>query len=348
MEKQTIQEMKDRPPRRLVSKAELRPGDILCAYGEREENDWLKLAMAIGRAIDGVGYNHCGLFDGEMVIETGHEKGVVRSPLSRILNKSIYTDIHRFIADDKRSMLGDEGWPAKPVIDTAERYIGDQYSTADAVLAAILLLTQRALIVDNKLTNLIRGVLEKAVRYLQERIEGTPPESLLTCSELVYRAFNEAPPGQKYEIRVRSVPYAITDIRDEASRLDDDGITIPFVEVMPFAESFPELMLQKATSHPDVVKDVLKLAKKFEALYREVHGDSPFSIDLDVSADHPEGEYMVKLQPVADYVSPGDLVRSWNTIEIGRIENKAKKSCADLILSRLRRRAGKDRPRRAE
>ena len=311
--------LEDKPPLKWVTKEELRPGDLL--FSSSVTTGLLGRIIRLGQALDGVGYSHCAIFDGEKIVETKLDKGVAPTPVDEALLRNRYTDIHRFLADDRESELGDKDWAFRPVRRTALSFLGKDYAVSDAVVAALLLIIRKSIYADSSTADLIRKTLDFVVRYFHDLLTASPPASDLTCSEFLYRSFDDAVSSDKYQIAVRERPYESVELLPEERRDATEGelFEIPIYGKMPFAAGLRPPSDSSAGKNEELITEIQILAAKFESLYRQVNNCAgpvlvPTGCDL-----HGETTFNVQFKTVADYVSPGDLVRSYNTREIGRI-----------------------------
>ena len=95
---------------------------------------------------------------------------------------------------------------------------------------------------------------------------------------------------------------------------------------MPFAESILPPHGDAPAQYPDIVNEILDLAATFETDYAEASfGQRPILVPADSSANDPDA-LVIRFETVADYVSPGDLVNSRNTREIGRLRRPSHQS----------------------
>lgn len=314
----------EKPPLKWVSKEEMRPGDLL--FSSSDMAGWFGKIVWLGQMLDGVGYSHCAIFDGNNVVETKLKDGVTATPVDEALIRNRYTDIHRFLADDREGELGDEGWPHRPVTRTALNFIGRGYAVSDAVVAALLLIIRKSVLADVPTSDLIRKALDVAVRFFQDLLSSNPPPCHLTCSELLYRSFNNAVPSHRYRIAIDERPYESVKLPSvEGNRItEDELIEIPIYEKMSFATALLPPRAADAGQKTKIVTDIQKLAAEFESLYQQANfGAGPTLVPSGRELDG-EMTYSIKFETVADYVSPGDLVMSHNTREIGRIRKPSR------------------------
>ena len=313
-------ELDKKPPVKWVTKDELRPGDLL--FSSSNMTGVLGRIVWLGQVLDGVGYSHCAIFDGEEIVETQLKTGVNPIAVDEALKRNRYTDIHRFLADDGKSILGDPDCPPDPVTQAAHGFIGREYSVGDAVVAALLLIIRKSVHADWVTSQLIRETLEKAVKYLRDLVDPNDPSCDLTCSEFLYRAFDEAVTSDKYRVAIGEKRYASVVLPSVEGReaAADELIEIPIYERMPFAAELLPPSASCSGEHAKLVNKILDLAAEFEARFREVNKCAgPALVPTEPESDS-EPAFAIQFDAVADYVSPGDLVRSRNTREIGRIK----------------------------
>ncbi|MBU2675857.1 MAG: hypothetical protein KJP16_02160 [Gammaproteobacteria bacterium] len=314
-----------KPPLKWVTKDELRPGDVL--FSSSVPRKLLGRIIWLGQVLDGVGYSHCGIYDGDTVIETTLKEGVAKTPIDKALVRNRYTDIFRFLADDGKNELGRKDWPSRPIIRFAGSFVGRGYAVSDAVVAALLLITKKTVYADLPTSNLIRKTLNIAVRFLHDKLSQDPPARHLTCSELVYRSFDDAVDSRKYRITVEERPYEsvrLPSVEEGTDTASGEFVNIPIFKKMSFASLLSRSSVAKSDDQMTISSEIQNLAAEFETLYRQVNYlAGPVLVP---AVDGPDGDnaFNIKFETVADYVSPGDLVRSRNTREIGRIEKPSR------------------------
>src|SRR5688572_28130634 len=171
----------------LLTRQNLRPGDVLCARGLPEHT----ISTWICR-LDRGSYSHTCLWDGERVIEASGDEGEVRtSGLDRLIAEHEYTHVYRYFRDGLS--LGDRGLSAEPVMKRAHAYIGAKYAYGALGLIGVLLALGRTLGIP-AVQEFLSTVGDRLTQVLDETHAELRP---MTCSQLVCLAFWEADAAER-------------------------------------------------------------------------------------------------------------------------------------------------------
>jgi hypothetical protein len=174
---------------------DLQPGDVLLSFG----HGWLSDAI---RYLDGGRYSHAGFFDGVKIVEAA-KAGIVYHDIPEDLKLQKYIHVYRY-KGDKGDHLGSAEFPVKPLIDVATRYrdSGEKFAYQQLFLMALLAISRKAPI-PLFLKKLLRTVLDEAMGALNDVLQDN--KQPVTCSELVYRIYDEAGPIQQYALTIEGV-----------------------------------------------------------------------------------------------------------------------------------------------
>ncbi len=202
--------MKGKEEMKYLRFKDLRPGDVLLCRGAGLISDLVVL-------FDGGTYSHAAFFDGEAVVQaTLH--GVVRDSIDT-LKEEIFVDVFRFKKDGH--LLDSPGWPSGPVVSVADK-IGEEglkYATDHLLILALLTLTRR-IPLEPLEKKILRVILDHAANLLFEWMDkGKEP---MVCSEVVFRAFKEAAPHDKYTLIIKGVLFNFLKKLGPSSFADDD------------------------------------------------------------------------------------------------------------------------------
>ncbi len=184
----------------LLTRQDLRPGDVLCARGLPEHT----ISTWICR-FDRGSYSHATLWDGERVIEASGDAGAIRaSRLEQLVAEHQYTRVYRYFRNGR--CLGDSGLSAEPVTKRAHAYLGADYPYGALGLIAVLLALGRASGIP-EVREFLSTVGDKLARALTQTRADLRP---MTCSQLVCLAFWEADPvGRSYSLDILYRPSTV-------------------------------------------------------------------------------------------------------------------------------------------
>jgi len=292
---------------------DLRPGDILL----------YKKTKFINKAIsffDDCKYNHAGVYLGDnKVIES-----VIKGTLVRSLEESI-SEAKKVIIMRLQHAPED----MNPVIVKAEEYEGDRYAYEEILMLAVIC-TARKIPMNPVVMRFVERILEAAGDILLQLTNGD--KKAMTCSELVYRSYDEAVSGHHN-------PYAIHIDRFDKDKSGEVAVGIS-------RESFAAVLStsdEEMNSHSDVIKpaDLLlfnketlkasfKSIKKKYGEKKALSHEENHTMNLRIrkflrafqNAKNKNGEQVLEnfLKDNANFVTPGDLYRAKNLTEAGRIK----------------------------
>ncbi len=219
--------MPDRPEiSTVLTPDDLLPGDVLLSRGEtncgpdeklptseRDLVDMLERQKIPSLAdvicgLDGGAYSHASMWTERGTAEVGNAEatraGIKLNPLSIDVNEQVYIDIFRFRSGEHR--LGDDDWPAQPIVGRAYFYTDDdnayQYAYDKLVLMALLLVAGK--VPKRPIVKLLVNTLGPLmVKWIDENITGKDKRAMI-CTELVCRCYweGDGDPTRKYGIEI--------------------------------------------------------------------------------------------------------------------------------------------------
>lgn len=274
-----------------ITPAQLQPGDVLLYYGTA-------FISYLIRLFDGGDYSHASVYDGTQVVEA-LDPGVVHDELAKSIASAKFVDVYRFVAPGGH-VLGDEAFPAKPVLDRIAWYVANprKYAYQDILLLALLASTRRIPVVSwvPGLNLIIRNILDHAAEVLSQiAAAGQQP---VICSELVYRCYTEAAPPGKYQLTIRGA-----DVLAAAQAATVQGL-LTAVPGVAAAAAMP-------TADPLLPEKQLFLAR-----YAAVKGTAPATA-TSLAGGWPTGA--VSAAAVSEFVTPHDLELSPNLRKVGTL-----------------------------
>ena len=183
---------------------QLLPGDVLLYHGNGFISEMIRL-------FDGSQYSHAAFFNGQKVVEA-IASGITARPLAESVSGAKYVDVYRFISNDGHR-LGDSGYAAQPVLNTAGQFVAkaDRYAYEQLVLLAALAGSRRIPVVSDIpfLRWILRNILDNAAEIISKIVAaGKEP---MICSELVYRCYTES--GPQYDLVIRGADTLATRAR---------------------------------------------------------------------------------------------------------------------------------------
>ncbi|SCY90353.1 C40 family peptidase [Alkaliphilus peptidifermentans] len=265
-----------------IKKIDLFPGDILLCRGKGWISDLIVL-------FDGGTYSHTAVYVGErcgehLIIQATSD-GVVCTPIEDIKTET-FTDVYRFNKNGHK--LGDDQYPYNPVIDVCQKYADSKtkYAFSHLILLAILSVT-REIPLDYTTKKIIRSILDDATAHLFKLIDNkTTP---MVCSEVAYRAFDEADNNRKYQLSI-------------------EGITLKKIK---------EGMMEASNEIRDISNSNADLA----VIDIDLYNSKQRFVDMWSKLKEEENTlYSIPLNPIAPCVTPKDLEKSRNLIKIGELE----------------------------
>ena len=288
-----------RPPE--IPGSDLRPGDVLLSRSPGEISD---LVCALGESE----YSHSALWDGDRAV-AATPKGVRARELGRELDRRSHIDAYRFRFYDH--LMGEPGWPAKPVIAAAHQMLGNEHAYHETFLAGLLLAVQR---------RPGRSVRREALRLISHRIAEFTQNHItqhkrlpIVCAEVVASSFWRAAavPEHKYGLSVRidgrstfpGIPAPVSFEQEPADPPQNDEEARIDADYERLAQDCGRLLL---AARPRVASGIRGL--------QHVHADAarrPGTGGLVVIA----GDSLLPL----GCVTPGDLASSPSLEPIGRL-----------------------------
>ncbi len=175
----------------------MKPGDIVLSRGQDPASDFVA-------RLDGGIYSHAAVWTGEAIVEAIPD-GVQARPLQKTFDEQAFVDVYRWKKSvaGKELHLGDEGYPAQPVVDCAMAIAQEHmvYSFDELILGAIIIWTSK--MPANK-------DLRIAVRILGDLIDPIVHRWALAhggkegmvCSQVVTTSYWEASEDRRYEIDI--------------------------------------------------------------------------------------------------------------------------------------------------
>ncbi|MBW2279592.1 MAG: hypothetical protein JRG76_00735 [Deltaproteobacteria bacterium] len=285
----------------MIQSSDLRPGDVLLSRSPGEISD---LVCALGES----DYSHSALWDGDRVV-AATPKGVRARELDRELDRRSHIDVYRFRFYDH--LMGEPGWPAKPVIAAAHEMLGNEHAYHETFLAGLLVAIGR---------RPARSARSEALRLISHRIAEFTQNHItshkrlpIVCAEVVASSFWRAAslPEHKYGLSVRidgrstfpGIPAPVSFAREPAEPPANDDEARIDTDYERLAQDCGRLLL---AARPRVASGIRGL--------QHVHADA---------AQRPEAGGLVviagdSLLPLG-CVTPGDLAASPSLEPVGRL-----------------------------
>jgi len=316
----------------MITQADLLPGDILLYHG----HSWLAKAI---RLFDGTRVNHAGIYLGDGAVGEALGKGVIKTELAgSIKGDQVWVYRHK---DRPSNML--------PVITVAQDIlaVGNRYGFEQILLLAMLGITRR-LAVPGAAGVFLRGILDKAASILvaykaQER-------QPMICSEFVYRCYDQALPqavdvysieitGRSYELEgllpgAGVHPKSVLSLFSPASPLNSflprvpEGVDKPIPaismeDIQKEAEAyFAEVESAKGRGNrkEENMEELRASVFRFASVLHATRHTSALPSELGMRALGASSPKFTALLGVeADFVTPGDLLKSPSLYEVGQI-----------------------------
>lgn len=200
-----------------IAVSDLLPGDVILSAGAVNPSNpkiappdqlYMSLLDFLLKSLDEGDYTHTSFFTGvdegkPMVVEATTD-GVKHNPLSVDRDAQVLVDVYRYQSPDGHS-LGDDGWPAKPVVDKALSLVGQPYSYSELLMGAIILLR-----VDNtapgqeQLTKLLAE--RKYAAQLAEFIDKARGSTPMTCVQVATTAYYQADDSTAHKYALQVLP----------------------------------------------------------------------------------------------------------------------------------------------
>jgi len=326
---------------RPVHVSELQAGDVVLYRGN-------SLLGELIRLFDGTEVNHAGLYLGA----AGHVTPMVGEALGNGLVKQSllisYGDNERLLA---RRLVASVPTMV-PVVQVAERYLtrGSRYGYEQIVLLALLGLTRKVRLTP-LLGVLLREILDQAASAVTNAISHATGGDPMICSEFVYRCYADAVSGphDAYELQIEGLQLG-GPLRLEAER----GVALADTSLLAFAQQDRSLVdYVNAAPSPRVgLAETVRLVPESRTLeelasdyFKEAESETDYGIAAQTvlaetreslrgfaQAMHPARAEMsveargltgvtpfAHLAAAADFVTPGDLLRTDSLVTRGEI-----------------------------
>jgi hypothetical protein len=174
-----------------IGTTELQYGDVFLYRG----------TSLIGRAIrffDGTEVNHAGLYVEQEQVGEALGGGLVTQPLDRSVRDADWVLVRR---------LPDVPADVRPLRTRASAYLaqGNRYAYEQILLLAFLCLTRKVKVTP-ALRPLVRSALDRAASFLNDLAQGATgagSREPMICSEFVYRSYDEALPAREDAFTIR-------------------------------------------------------------------------------------------------------------------------------------------------
>lgn len=326
-----------------IPTTDLAAGDVLLYRG----TGWLAKAI---RLFDGTEVNHAGLFVGPEVVEA-LAQGVVKQGLNQSL-----ADREFVLARRLKQAVPLSPVCAKGLSFVGTRYAFEQL----LLLAVLSLtrkpkVTPVLRFLVRRVLDAAVGLLNEMI----QRAAGARSEPMI-CSELVYRSFDEAVPGPDdlYSLRISDLPAgaaAVASVGRAAAADRPRGRGISPDSLLAWASSSSTRVWSVASPAPAIASQPEKTTiAEVEATIREyldeVMGKAPVTATLDaksvgdqdlrqaidrfatayhqldmkrtgaVTAAAPGEAFQHLLKTAADFVTPGDLLRTESLFTVGYVQ----------------------------
>jgi hypothetical protein len=180
-----------------MAEIDIRPGDVLLFHGD-------SLVSKAIRLFDGTDVNHAAVsVEGGQLVEAAGD-GVRRADVRATVKDNVRTYVRRLKQTDDLA----------PVVARANAYAdaGVHYAYQQIVLLGVLTLTRRAPAGNPVVRLAMRKILDEAAKVLNSIAE-RGGETMI-CSELVYRAYDEAVAGRDDPYRLDVPVFTMLDGRN--------------------------------------------------------------------------------------------------------------------------------------
>lgn len=285
-----------------ITTNELLPGDILLYNGK-------KLVSRLIRCFDRSYVNHAAVFIGTdeetgepQVIEAVGE-GVLNRSLKEIFDHNCYIVVKRYEKVSRET---------GPVLDEAKRYFSEKrsYEFKAIVFLAIISLVERV-----HLNCLVAWSVSRTLeKYFSRYLEDTKKQPV-TCSELVYRCYNEAlgAGGLDYSFLVDEMPMirSVLATGHESSLTDQRNLVSKALK----AGGKEGLKSAREISNKESEK-VMKNMYRFTC-------DNIIQNSQVAAAGNKKNSILDLFKIIPHFVTPGDIFKSKSLTGIGYINMKA-------------------------
>lgn len=322
---------------------DLRPGDVLLYSGQ-------SLIGKLIRVLDGTEVTHAGIYLGDgnvgeaLMVGT---PGIHANPIDKSIEGTNWVEVRR---------LPNQNLTYEPLMVVANRYIdqGNRYAYAEILLVATICLTRKLNWNDGLLSRIAIGLMNKANRWIAEMFDqGKEP---MICSEFVYRCYDEAVDAEDDPYSLTILSQAGTPSRHRSWRrfrrmptTASAGTECPTVH--------PDSLLGRLLNEPQKLQDKVLTTAPSEAPTEQISDNeldeliamylqesqenqqteaSAVTEDLERAASDFSAALMTSVErrfgisqnepiaakiamAVADFVTPGDLLKSPSLIRVGRI-----------------------------
>ena len=271
---------------RRISYKDLHPGDILLCKGK---TFWSNLIVKL----DGGRFSHVAIYDGKHVIESmprtvEDDDELPGSQVNDLITlHERYHPVHVYRFRKNGSWLGSGDYPAEPVIERAQTYMGLGYSYYQVMFIAYLVAVKE-LPVDTIEGRLLRTLLESAVSMVEKVIERNG--ETMVCSEFVYRCFKDASVDGRYRLKFPRTSY--------------DGL-LPFI-----ADTEGDAVAAMEAKEDDHEVHIKHQTNQFYASWSKMRMRPPGDAPVDPR----------ETLTIASCLTPLDFEESNTLIEIGRLD----------------------------
>jgi len=303
----------------MMTERDLSPGDVFLYHGHNI------LGWAI-RLLDGTDVNHAAIYLGDGKVGEALGQGVVQTELAQSVQGSVVRVFrHAPLPSDMKPVLGE----AQAILKD-----GHSYAYGEILLLALLSIT-RKLPLPHLMGGLLRGILDKAAAILMDiTSQGRKP---MICSEFVYRCYDQALTSDPapYKIKIGGTLKAVGSAPD--SRIDPESL-IARLSAAPSLDAVARAPVDTTPpSMENIECDLKDFQKKVESgqekglvadtisalLLEELRGHIInfvlkylAALGKDAASSRGIADF---LHAQADFVTPGDLLKSPSLQEAGQI-----------------------------
>lgn len=289
---------------------DLQPGDIL----------FYRKTKFINKAIsffDDCKYNHNALYVGESKV------------IESIISGTVVRDIQTSIADAQKVMvkrLDNAPQDTDPVIKRSKEFEGDRYAYEEILMLA-LICSVRKIRFGKFISRFIEYILEKAGEVILAFTNGG--KEALTCSELVYRCYNEAEQSYENQFTIHLNRF------DDEEMLDGTNKTVHNESILAELYDPYDIIEEDDDTIAKVNFNEKKLSKAFKK-QKKKYKKGKFLDDTEMSLIKKKlGSFVSKtnkfdntdvnnvvsfIKNNADFVTPGDLYNAINLDEVGMLK----------------------------
>ncbi|MDQ0000106.1 MULTISPECIES: hypothetical protein [Pseudarthrobacter] len=326
----------------MNDKIEIRRGDVLLFHG----TDIISWAI---RTFDGTDVNHAAIALDEATLMEAAARGLRHATIEAEVSGSRYVRVRRHTEDDLAS-----------VVATAASHVKRRapYAYQQIVMLALLAAT-RTIPLGGTGRRMVRSILDHAAAALNAFVDRDGTRSMI-CSEFVYRAFAEAPsdPAERFRLLIHSGDIAFGEVEpclaewalQQSAETYEAAFRIPVSFDVTAAqpdeageaaeEELAPLIVAWAEDHNLVTEDMPpapppsfevgesddptdeELLASMVSFSTALTNDSEFGIGTTLGVAAALGAIQGLLTPAieANFVTPGDLLKSPTLVDIGRID----------------------------